>query len=209
VVSARLYLMRLCRSAFKNSCLAKGAGKMKSLTLFNAMMMLLIAGCLSACSNAPNKSPDVADNIRKSLDQANLKDVSVSQDRDKGVVTLSGTTATDSDKVQAESIAKSIAGSQVVANEIAVRPPNDASTAKKVDSDVDNAIEKNLHAVLVKNRLDHAVQYDVKNGVVTLSGTVNSLAKRAEVEKMATKVPNVQQVVNELEVKNQKASSSS
>jgi hyperosmotically inducible periplasmic protein len=182
---------------------------MKSLRLFNSMMVLLIAGCLSACSNAPTKSPDVADNIRKSLDQANLKDVSVSQDRDKGVVTLSGTAETDSDKAQAESIAKSIAASQVVANEIAVRPPNDASTAKKVDSDVDNAIEKNLHAVLVKNRLDHAVKYDVKNGVVTLSGTVNSPAKRAEVEKMATKVPNVQQVVNELEVKNQKASSSS
>jgi hypothetical protein len=49
----------------------------------------------------------------------------------------------------------------------------------------------------------------VKNGVVTLSGTVNSQSKRAEVEKMATKVPNVQLVVNALEVKNQKASSSS
>jgi hyperosmotically inducible periplasmic protein len=182
---------------------------MKSLKLFNSMVVFLVAGCLSACANTPTKSPDVADNIRKSLDQANLKDVSVSQDRDKGVVTISGSTSSDSDKAQAESIAKSIAGSQVVANEIAVRPPNDASTAKKADSDLDGAIEKNLHAVLVKNRLDHAVKYDVKNGVVTLSGTVNSPAKRAEVEKMASKVPNVQQVVNELQVKNQKATSSS
>jgi hyperosmotically inducible periplasmic protein len=189
--------------------LAKGAEKMQSLKLFNSMMVLLIVVCLSGCSNTPSKSPDVADNVRKSLEQANLKDVSVSQDRDKGVVTLTGTTASDSDKVQAESIAKSIAGSQVVANEIAVRPPTDASTAKKVESDTDTAIEKNLHAVLVKNRLDHSVKYAVKNGVVTLSGTVNSQSKRGEVEKMATKVPNVQQVVNELEVKNQKASSSS
>jgi hyperosmotically inducible periplasmic protein len=184
---------------------------MRSLKLFSSMVVLLIAGCLSACSNTPTKSPDVADNIRKSLDQAqaNLKDVSVSQDRDKGVVTLTGTTGSDSDKAQAESIAKSIAGSQVVSNEIAVRPANDSSMAKKVDSDLDNGIEKNLHAVLVKNRLEHAVKYDVKNGVVTLSGTVNSQSKRAEVEKMATKVPNVQQVVNELQVKNQKATSSS
>jgi hyperosmotically inducible protein len=173
------------------------------------MMLLLMAGCLSACSNTPTRSPDVADSIRKSLDQANLKDVSVSQDRDKGVVTLTGTTASDSDKAQAESIAKSIAGSQVVSNQIAIRPPNDSSVAKKVDSDLDGAIEKNLHAVLVKNRLEHAVKYDVKNGVVTLSGTVNSQSKRAEVERMATKVPNVQQVVNELQVKNQKATSSS
>src|SRR5258706_14413799 len=86
-------------------CLAKGSGNMRSLKLFNSMMVLLIAGCLSACSNTPTKSPDVADNIRKSLDQANLKDVS--QDRDKSVVTLTGTTGSDSDKAQAESIAKS------------------------------------------------------------------------------------------------------
>jgi len=191
----------------QNSCLAKGAEKNEIAEIiqlddgaFNRRMFI---GLLEYA----HQVADVADNIRKSLDQANLKDVSVSQDRDKGVVTLTGTTGSDSDKAQAESIAKSIAVSQVVSNEIAVRPANDASTVKKVDSDTDNAIDKNLHAVLVKNRLDHTVKYDVKNGVVTLSGTVNSPAKRAEVEKMATKVPNVQQV-NELQVKNQKATSS-
>jgi len=97
----------------------------------------------------------------------------------------------------------------VVANEIAVRPPGNESAAKNVNSDVDKAIEKNLHAKLVQNKLDRAVKYDVKNGVVTLSGTVSSQAKRAEVEKLATKVPDVQQVVNELQVKGQKATSSS
>src|SRR5258708_23782033 len=162
---------------------------MRSLKLFSSTVVLLIAACLSACSNTPTKSPDVADNIRKSLDQANLKDVSVSQDREKGVVTLTGTTGSDSDKAQAESIAKSVAASQVVSNEIAVRPPNDSSMAKKVDSDLDNGIEKNLHAVLVKNRLEHAGKYDIKNTAVTLSGTVNSQSKCAEVEKLATKVP--------------------
>ena len=51
-------------------------------------------------------------------------------------------------------------------------------------------------------------KYDVKNGVVTLTGEVNSQAKRAQVEKVASAVLNVQQVVNELQVKNQKATSS-
>jgi len=37
---------------------------------------------------------------------------------------------------------------------------------------------------------------------------VLSHARRAQVEKLASTVPNVKQVVNELEVKNQKASSS-
>jgi osmotically-inducible protein OsmY len=48
----------------------------------------------------------------------------------------------------------------------------------------------------------------VKNGVVTLTGEVNSEDKRARAEKVATEVPNVTQVVNDLQVKNQKASSS-
>jgi len=180
---------------------------MKSQKLLGLLVAFLVLGGLYACSNTPTKSPDVADNIRKALDQANFKDVSVSQDRDKGVVTLTGTTASEGDKAQAESIAKSIAGSQVVANQIAVRPPGNESVAKEVDSDLDKAIEKNLHAQLVRNKLDHDVRYDVKNGVVTLKGTVNSQTRRAMVEKLATGVPNVQQVVNELQVKNQKASS--
>ena len=180
--------------------------KVRSLCL--AVLPVVMAGAMLGCSDT-NKSPDVSDNIRRSLDQAGYKDVSVSQDRDKGVVTLSGTVATDSDKAQVESIAKSGAGSQVVADQIAVRPPGNETDAKTVDSDMDKAIEKNLDAVLVKNKLDKHVRYDVKNGVVTLKGDAMSTARRAQVEKVASGVPNVKQVVNEIEVKNQKASATS
>jgi len=133
--------------------------------------------------------------------------VSVSQDRDKGVVTLNGTTTSDVDKSQAESIARSIAGSQVIADEIAVRPVGEEGLAKKVDSDLDAGIGKNFDAVLLQHKLDRNVKYDVKNGVVTLTGHVNSQARRASVEHLAAGLPNVKQVVNELEVKDQKASS--
>jgi hyperosmotically inducible protein len=181
---------------------------MKIFKLLAAVIALTTIGSLSACSDAQTKSPDVTDSIRRSLDQAGLKDVSVSQDREKGVVTLTGTTVSDVEKAQAETLARSIASTEVVSNQIAVRPPGGESIAKKVDSDVDKGIEKNLDAELVKSKLDHDVKYDVQNGVVTLKGDVNSQAKRAWVEKVTKKVPNVQQVVNELEVKNQKATSS-
>jgi hyperosmotically inducible periplasmic protein len=181
---------------------------MKVRKLCLAALPVVMAGAMIGCSDT-NKSPDVSDNIRRSLDQAGYKDVSVRQDRDKGVVTLSGTVATESDKSQAESIAKSGAGSQVVADQIAVRPPGNESDAKTVDSDTDKAIEKNLDAALVKNKLDKNVRYDVKNGVVTLKGNVASHAKRSQIEKVASGVPDVKQVVNELEVKNQKASATS
>jgi osmotically-inducible protein OsmY len=47
----------------------------------------------------------------------------------------------------------------------------------------------------------------VKNGVITLTGNVKSQSQLDGVEKLASGVPNVRQVVNEREVKNQKASS--
>jgi osmotically-inducible protein OsmY len=79
------------------------------------MLAVLAVGILTGCSEMSTKSPDVADSIRKSLDQAGLKDVTVGQDRDKRIVTLGGQAASDNDKSQAESIAKSLAGAQVVA----------------------------------------------------------------------------------------------
>ncbi len=179
---------------------------MKMLKLFLTLLALLVVGTLVGCST-PTKSPDVSDSIRKSLDEAGLKDVSITQDRDKGVVTLGGKVATDGDKAQAESIAKSVATGQVVANQIAVMPPGGESDAKTVNSDLDKGIDNNLHAALIQNRLQKGVKYDVKNGVVTLTGEVNSESKRAQIAKVASSVPNVQQVVNELQVKDQKATS--
>src|ERR1039457_2591551 len=113
---------------------------MKKVRLSVTLLTLLIVGTLAGCSGT-TKSPDVSDSIRKSLDQGGLQDVSVSQDRDKGVVTLGGHVPSDGDKSQAESIAKSIAGGQVVRSQIGVIPPSVESEAKAVNSDLDKGIE--------------------------------------------------------------------
>jgi hyperosmotically inducible periplasmic protein len=176
----------------------------KTKTAVSSLFLSLALAAGVACNEKP-KAPDIKANIENALNQANLKDVSVSQDRDKGVITLTGDVGSDGDKSQAQSIAQSIAGSEVVSNEIAVRPAGEESTAKTVDSDLDKAIDKNLDAKLVQMKLQHDVSYDVKNGVVTLKGNVSSQSKRAMVEKAATDVPNVKQVVNELEIKHQRA----
>ena len=180
---------------------------MKTHKLSLSLLALLVVGLLVGCSTS-TKSPDVSDSIRKSLDQAGLKDVTVSQDRDKGVVTLGGHVTAEADKAQAESLAKSIAGEQVIANQIAVTLPGVEGEAKAVNSDLDAGIEKNLDAALITNRVNKGVKFDVKHGVVTLTGEVNSKTQRARAEKVASSVPNVKQVVNELEIKNPKATSS-
>jgi osmotically-inducible protein OsmY len=52
------------------------------------------------------------------------------------------------------------------------------------------------------------VQYAVKNHVVTLTGEVDSQLKRSRAQAVASSVLNVSQVVNELQVTKQKATSS-
>jgi hyperosmotically inducible protein len=180
---------------------------MKSLKVISALYIAIAMAASLGCSDR-SKAPDVSNDIRHALDEGGLNDVSVSQDRDKGVVTLSGKVRTDDDKARAESIAKSIAGTEVVSNEIGVRPNGNEGTAKKVDSDLDSGIDKNLDAMLVQHRLKDDVRYDISNGVVTLKGTVPSQDRRSSVQKLAEQVPNVKQVVNELEVKHERATSS-
>src|ERR1700722_1016155 len=180
---------------------------MKALTWALGLTSILAIGLVSGCSGTSARSPDVSNSIRTSLDQAGYKDVSVSQDRDKGVVTLGGHVPADADKSQAESIAKSLAGGQVVADQVAVLPPGIESDAKAVNSDLDKAIGKNLDAALIQSGMHDTVNYSVKNGVVTLTGKVNSQSKRGAAARIASSVSNVRQVVNELQVKDQKASS--
>src|ERR1039458_3451568 len=118
---------------------------MKAIKLLLALLTLLAVGSMLGCSRT-SASPDVSDGIRKSLDQAGLKDVSVSQDRDKGIVTLGGQVTSHNDKSRAESVAKSFAGIQVVANQIAVIPVGLEKDAKAVNSDLDQGIETTLRA---------------------------------------------------------------
>lgn len=180
---------------------------MKNAKLLVISLTLLAIGAVFGCSRFTAKAPTVSDNIRKALDQAGLKDVTVSEDRDKGIVTLGGQVASQIDKSQAESLAKSSAGGEVVADQVAVIPVGAERETKAMDSDLDQGIEKNLDAALIHNQMHHDVKYSVKSGVVTLTGEVNSQDKRTLAENVATGVPSVQQVVNDLQVKNQKATS--
>jgi osmotically-inducible protein OsmY len=181
---------------------------MKTLKPYLSLLALLAIGILAGCSANSTKAADVSGSIRTALDQAGLKDVSVTQDRDKSVVTLGGHVAADADKGQAESIARSMAGIQVVANQIAVLPSGAESDAKRMNSDLDKGIANNLDAALIQQNLHDNVKYSVKNNVVTLTGDVDSESKRGQAQQVASTVPNVQQVVNELQVKAQKATSS-
>ena len=131
------------------------------------------------------------------------------QDQDKGVVTLGGHVATEADKANANQIARSLAANEVVANEIAILLANDAGPTKTFYSDVDKGIGNNLDAAMISNGYDKSgVDHSEKNGVVTLTGTVDTEAQRQQFETVARGVPNTQQVVNEVQTRHTQATSS-
>ncbi|HTQ53338.1 MAG TPA: BON domain-containing protein [Bryobacteraceae bacterium] len=160
-------------------------------------------GVLTGCT--ARKSPPVAAATRKALDQAGLKNVSVKQDRENGVVFLAGQAPNDAAKAQADAIAQGIAVGQVVANEIAVVPPNSGSQTRTLYADLDKGIQSNLDAALIRNGVPGAIHHRSENGVVLLTGTVSSEQARNQAQQVAVGVPNVQQVVNELQIQHQKA----
>jgi hyperosmotically inducible protein len=180
----------------------------KGTTRMFAIASLAVGLVIAGCSSSP-KYPDSKEAVNNSLTQNNLGAIHVSQDQTKGVITLTGTVPSDSQKSQAESVAKQAAPQYTVADEIAVVPPQNADATKAANSDTDDAIEDTFKADLKKHRNldDQDISVKAKNGAVELTGSVKTEAQKREAERLAKHVPNVQQVVNEIEVKPRKHSS--
>ena len=166
--------------------------------------LFLLVGC-----NRDTQRADVKDAVDGAMTRNDLGVVKVSQDRDKGVLTLTGDVDSPEKKAQAERVAKDAAPGYAVANELAVRPPSaDNSQLKAVDKNLDAGIEDNFKAELKahKNLDDQSIHYDAKNGTLVLKGSVKTPAQKSEAMMLAKNVPNVKEVVNELEVKSDKHS---
>ena len=127
-----------------------------------------------ACSNQQTTSSvSYKDSVQQALAQADLKDVTVSEDRDKNTITLGGTLHSQDAKREAEDVAKNAAGNRIVANEISVQPVGAESEAKDIASNQDDAIEKNFKAALIAQGLDKEhIRFDAKNGAMPASSWV-------------------------------------
>lgn len=181
----------------------------KAQGLHRALLLVgvVIAGSATVIAGCKKSMPDEKSAVTDSLKNNNLGSVDVSQDRDKGVMTLKGNVDSDDAKKQAETLTKQAAPDYTVANEIGVRPPQ-AENAGAVASNLDSAIEDNFKAAIKghENLDDQSIHGSAKNGTLVISGSVKTATQKKEVQTLAKRVPNVQQVVNELEVKPDKHS---
>jgi osmotically-inducible protein OsmY len=109
-----------------------------------------------------------------------------------GWVTLTGEVDWQFQRVEAESVVRSISGVTGVTNLIRVK----RRTASPAD------IKKEIENALIRTAQVDAkqIQVHVEDGHVTLSGTVRSWAERAEAEKAAWRAPGVTKVTNEIRV---------
>jgi osmotically-inducible protein OsmY len=171
--------------------------KLKVLTIAISLSLFLAT---SACSKQPDRN--YKESVKTALEQADLKDVTVSEDTDKNTITLGGTLHSEDAKQSAADVAKANAGTRIVVNEVSVQPVGQESEAKTIASNLDDGIENNYKAALVLKGLDKEhIRFDAKNGVLKLKGSVKTTSQRKEAEQLAQAVPHVQQVLNELDVK--------
>src|ERR687887_2442185 len=82
-----------------------------------AILALVCAVVLgTACNKAHNNS--YKDAVKTALEQADLKDVRVTEDADKNTITLGGTVHSEDAKNRAANVAQANAGQRIIANEI-------------------------------------------------------------------------------------------
>ena len=169
--------------------------------LIGIVSMLLVA-LLATVACSQRQTVSYGDSVKKALEQADLKDVTVTEDRDKNTITLGGKLHSEDAKQQAGQVAQSAAGNRIIVNQISVEPVGDETAAKRVESNVDDGIKNNYKAALISKGLDKEhIRFDAKNGVLVLKGSVKNTNQRKEAEQVADNVPNVAQVVNEIQVR--------
>ncbi len=175
---------------------------MRLKTMIFAVSMLLLFGFSIGCSKPSSTAPAAA-KIKQSIQQAGMKNVDVKNDSQQRVIQLTGDVETQSAKDRAEQIAKHAAPGYTVADEILVKPEGEAGDrAEDIASNMDDAINIGLQDAMAEHSWtkDHDINFDVKNGVVTLTGDVKTTEQRSQLSEIVKSVSGVQQVVNEVKI---------
>jgi hyperosmotically inducible periplasmic protein len=161
------------------------------------LLAVAVAGLLAGSSalRADSRDDRIEDSFKNShVYKTQLKDSNVSIDAKDGVAVLKGTVENDDQRRLADDTARSIAGVDRVDNQIRVtNEPKESS---------DDWISLKVHSALLFHRNVSATDthVQVRDGVVTLTGTAKSDAEKALAEEYAKDVKGVRSVNNNLRV---------
>jgi len=145
------------------------------------------------------KERDYETMTKTALSRAGIENITADYDSKAKIVHLSGKVPTEVDKDRAgEAATQAVAPYAQVANEVTVEG-RDAKTADDLDSGLSTRLETLVDEDQSLTKTD--IDFDVKNGVVTIKGQVRTPAQKSHVEQLARTQPGVKDVVNSLEVK--------
>jgi hyperosmotically inducible periplasmic protein len=169
--------------------------------IFKTVPLTLALGLLAftlACGDSRDARVDYEDRVNEQLKAAELDNkVNVNWNNDERVLRLTGEVDRETDKARAEELAQQVVGtSGRVVNEVKVEG-QDYGRA-------DDRIEEQLNRIF-EDRTEwdfdgRGVSFDSEQGVVTITGTVESEATKQKIAERARATAGVKDVVNNLDV---------
>lgn len=157
-------------------------------------LALILTATLPVALFAASMDSKIEDAAKSSYNYRTVLDGRVSVKSDEGVVTLTGTVLDKDDKALAEDTVDNLPGVIRVDNQIMVAQSapehSDAWIALKIRGEL--LVKANVSATSTK--------VDVKDGVVTLTGTADNTAQRDLTEIYAKEIDNVKSVRNEITI---------
>lgn len=163
-----------------------------------SLAALLAAAPLMTACNRPADQPDYEARVNDELKTANLDNkVNVDWNRDDRVLLLSGEVERQADKARAEEVAQKVVGtSGRVVNEVKVEGADYGEVDNRIEEQLDRMFEE-------RTEWDfdgRGVSFDAEQGVVTITGTVESEATKQKIGERARALSGVKDVVNQLDV---------
>jgi len=158
--------------------------------------LLAVAPFVSACSE-PDQ-PDYEARVNDSLKTANLDDkVNVAWKNDDKTLHLTGEVERAADKARAEELAQQVVGtSGRVVNEVEV----EGIDYGRIDDQIEEQLGRMFEDRTEWDFDGRGVSFDAAQGVVTITGTVESAATKTKIGERARAVAGVKDVVNNLEI---------
>ena len=174
-------------------------------------VLIAVGLCFVGCSSQAVDDSTVTAKVKTKLaTDTQTSAIKIGVDTVAGVVTLSGTVPTDTEKNRAEQLAKNTDGVKRVVNKISVDPNSLGATnigekageaVKTVGGAIsDEAILATVKAKLIADGIT-GTTVDVNGGKVVLKGEVDNAQKKAKAEDLARKTNGVKDVRNQLTVK--------
>jgi hyperosmotically inducible periplasmic protein len=159
-----------------------------------------IDGSMNKVGNFMDDSAITAKVKAALVDHKDIKSTDISVKTEKKVVTLSGFVESQAQAEQAVTVAKGVQGVASVSDKLHVRDGKNTSVKGYAG---DTATTSEVKAKLLADDLvpSRKVKVETNNGVVQLSGTVDSQAQIERAESIAKAVDGVKSVKNDLKAK--------